>query len=459
MPPPLSPTEQGLYLLLAFFLIAVTGFFVAAEFSLVKVRATRIEELAEGNVFGAKKAAAALKNLDGYLYATKLGVMLSTLVLGKVADPAFEHLLAPLLSPVPDPARPIVLTVVVLIVIGILEFMLGELIPTTLALKFAERVLLNTIYPLHAFYTLFQAPIAGMKKLVGVMLRPFGLSTGGHGDEAHSEEEIRKIVTQSAAGGTIDDDDVDLVNRVFDFADRTAREIMVPRPDVAFLFAERSLAENIAIAEKHGFSRYPLIDGSPDNIIGVVHIKDLFATLTPRELERDVQSAILTELAQRREVITVPETKLIDNLLREFQQRRLKMAIVADEYGGTAGIVTLEDIVEELVGDLQDEFDRSAPEMEPAGEDCWTVDGAMSLDKLIRTLEIEGPADEPDVDTVGGWIMVTLNNPPRTGDSVRFGEATFTVTHLVGRRVRRVRVCLPEPEHRDIGDAVPPDLR
>ena len=451
-PPSIS---QALYLLLTFFLIAVTGFFVAAEFSLVKVRATRIEELAEANAFGAKKAAEALKNLDGYLYATKLGVMLATLILGKVGDPAFEHLLSPTLGWLSVSARPFVLSFLALLVIGVLEFMLGELIPTTIALKFGEKVLLNTIYPLNIFYKIFYIPITGMKRFVGIVLRPFGLSGGGHGEEMHSEDEIRKIVTRSAAGGAIDADDVQMVHRVFDFADRTAREVMVPRPDVAFLYAERSLEENIAIAEARGFSRFPLIDGSPDNIVGVVHIKDLVAALTPKELTRGVQSAILSELAKRREVITIPETKLIDDLLREFQLRRQKLAIVADEYGGTAGIVTMEDIVEERVGDLQDEFDRSAPEMEPAGEDCWTVDGAMSLDKLLRTLEIDGPEEEPEVETVGGWIMVTLKTTPKTGDSVRFGEATFTVTHLAGRRVRRVRVGLPEP--RGESHALPPD--
>lgn len=450
-------SEPPSALLLAFFLILVTGFFVAAEFSLVKVRQTRIEELADANAFGAKKALAALKNLDGYLYATKLGVMLATLILGKVGDPAFEHVLGPAVGWISIGLRPLALSFLALLVVGVLEFMFGELIPTTLALKFSEKILLNTILPLSWFYKLFQWPIAGMKKFVGVLLRPFGMKGGGHGDEAHSEDEIRKIVTRSGEDGTIDDDDVQLVHRVFDFADKTAREVMVPRPDVAFLYADRSLDENIAIARARGFSRFPLIDGNSDNIVGVVHIKDLFGTLPPKTLAPNVQSAILADLAKRRDVMTVPETKLIDDLLRDFQQRRQKMAIVADEYGGTAGIVTMEDIVEELVGDLQDEFDRSAPEMEPAGEDCWTVDGTMSLDKLLRALEIRGPEEEPDVDTVGGWIMVSLKNAPKTGDAVPFGEATFTVTHLAGRRVRRVRVCLPERSGERESHAVSPD--
>ena len=197
-------SEPPSALLLVLFLILTTGFFVAAEFSLVKVRQTRIEELADAGAFGAKKALSALKNLDGYLYATKLGVMLATLVLGKVGDPAFEHILGPAVGWISAGFRPLALTFLALLVVGILEFMFGELIPTTLALKFSEKILLNTILPLSWFYTLFQWPITGMKKFVGVLLRPFGMSGGGHGDEAHSEDEIRKIVTRSGADGTIE---------------------------------------------------------------------------------------------------------------------------------------------------------------------------------------------------------------------------------------------------------------
>jgi putative hemolysin len=172
-------------------------------------------------------------------------------------------------------------------------------------------------------------------------------------------------------------------------------------------------------------------------------VKDLLRATTRRT---DAEGTPLKDAVTIRTTVSVPETKRVDELLRELQRQRQRLAVVADEYGGTAGIVTLEDIVEELVGDLQDEFDRSAPELEPAGKDCWTVAGGMSLDKLVRTLDFTGPEEEPEVDTVGGWIMVSLDTPPRTGDSVPFGDAIFTVTHVAGRRIRRVRVCLPEPE-------------
>ncbi len=454
-----DPTRQVLYLLLALLLIALTGFFVAAEFSLVKIRSTRIDELAESGVFGAKKAREALKNLDGYLYATKLGVMLATLALGKVGDPALEGLLHPAFGAIQsEPLRQLLLTSAALLIVATLEFMLGELIPTTLALQSAEKILLATIYPLSWFYALVRMPVAGMKKFVGVLLRPFGILSGGHGDEAaHSEAEIRRIVVQSAAGGTIDEGEVDLVHKVFDFSDRTAREVMVPRPDVSFLSAEMPLSECVVRAEKAGFSRYPVMEGgSPDKILGLVHVKDLLRATTYR---KDAETVSLKDAVKIRLAVSVPETKPVDALLRELQRQRQRLAIVADEYGGTAGIVTLEDIVEELVGDLQDEFDRSAPELEPAGKDCWTVSGGMSLDKLIRTLDFTGPGEEPDVDTVGGWIMVSLDEVPRTGDSVPFGDALFTVTHVAGRRVRRVRVCLPEPKPQEPIGADPSSLQ
>lgn len=433
-------TQQVLYLLLSILLVLLTAFFVAAEFALVKVRSTRIQELAEANVFGARKVQHALEHLNDYLSAAQLGITVCALVLGNVGHHALGGL-TDAMKGLPAWAA----SVITLAIITLIEVVIGEMAPKAVAIQNSEKISLAIIYPLDFIYQIFRWPIRGMIGLASLVLRPFGYKVeDGHGDDsAHSEAEIRSIVVQSGAGGTIGDDEVELVHKVFDFSDRTAREVMVPRPDVFFLRADKPLGECVALAEKAGFSRYPVMDGSPDKILGLVHVKDLLRAVARR---KDAEATLLRDAVPIRTAISVPETKRVDDLLRELQSQRQRLAIVADEYGGTAGIVTLEDIVEELVGDLQDEFDRSAPELEPAGKDCWTVAGGMSLDKLVRALDFTGPAEEPEVDTVGGWIMVSQDTPPKTGDSVPFGEAVFTVTHAAGRRIRRVRVCLPERE-------------
>jgi CBS domain containing-hemolysin-like protein len=428
--------QQILLLLLTLFLVLLTGFFVAAEFALVKIRATRVDELAAKNLFGARKLQGALRNLNAYLSATQLGITVATLTLGSFGETVVEALIGPVLKPVPHWMT----TAVALTFVTVLEVVIGEIAPKTLAIQRAERIALAVIYPLDLFYKLFQGPIWVMNGLATLVLRPFGLRPSGeHGEgDAHSEDELRLILEASHAGGTIKESELTLVNQVFDFTHRTVREVMVPRPDVTFLDISRPLVDTVAAVEVAGFSRFPLIDGSPDNVIGVVHVKDLLRLTLSGD-----PAASLAGIA--RPALSVPETKPVEVLLREFQQKRQRLAVVVDEYGGTAGIVTLEDIVEEIVGDLQDEFDRSAPEMEPAGKDCYTVDGRMAIDKLVRQLDLTVSDALPDIDTVGGLFLATRTGPLRIDDTTTLGGATLTITELAGRRIRRVLVCIPEP--------------
>ncbi|MFM7322172.1 MAG: hemolysin family protein, partial [Armatimonadota bacterium] len=250
--------------------------------------------------------------------------------------------------------------------------------------------------------------------------------------DTHSEAELRLILEASHAGGAIPESEWTLASRVFDFVHRQAKDVMVPRPDIVFLRADRPLAENRAVAESSGFTRFPLVeDGSADRIVGMVHIRDLFAG-EPDDLR-----------TVARIIPRVPETKRIDQMLRDLQRGRLHMAVVADEYGGTAGIVTLEDIIEEIVGDIQDEYDPTAPEMENSGAG-YLVDARITLDKLARDLEINPPEGDVDVDTVGGWVMTQCDPPIRAGAQARYGRALFTVAETAGRRIRKVRVTVPD---------------
>lgn len=440
-----EPWKSVALVAFALFLVLLNGFFVAAEFALVKVRATRIDELADKKRFGAKKAQSAVRHLDAYLSATQLGITLASLGLGYIGEPAFAHLLEPLLAGrVSQSAQHTIAFAVAFTIITALHIVIGELAPKSLAIQKAEATVLAVVYPLDFFYRLFKLPIFLLNSLAGAVLRLFGLQNASeHGEgEAHSEGELRRILDTSVAGGEIRESEANLVHQVFDFAHRQAKDVMVPRPDVIFLNTERTLDECVARTEESGFTRFPLMDGSPDAVVGMIHVKDLLA------LARHSQPGQSDETALRRiarPILRVPETKPIDQLLRDFQRERQHMAAIVDEYGGTAGIVTLEDIVEEIVGDIQDEFDRTSPELEPAGKDCYHVDARMSLDKLQRALSITGPAEEIEVDTLGGYFLEIRGDTARVGDELSFGEATFTIIEMVGRRVRKVRVCVPEP--------------
>jgi CBS domain containing-hemolysin-like protein len=433
-------------LLFALFLVLLNGFFVAAEFALVKVRATRVEELAAKNRFGAKKAQHAVQHLDSYLSATQLGITLASLGLGYIGEPAFARLLEPAFAGFPPATRHALAFAIAFTIITALHIVVGELAPKSLAIQKAEATTLAVVYPLDWFYRLFRLPIFLLNGIAGLVLRLFGLRpASGEGDgEAHSEAELRLILDASHAGGEIKESELKLVHQIFDFAHRQAKEIMIPRPDIVYLSTDRSIPDNIAVTEEAGFTRYPLCNGSADEVLGMIHVKDLLA-LGGRatDLTPEGAAARLREIA--RPVLRVPETKPIDQMLREFQRQHQHLAIVVDEYGGTAGMVTLEDILEEIVGDIQDEFDRTAPELEPAGKDCYHVDARMSLAKLERTLGFAGPEEAPDVDTVGGFALSMLGAAARVGDTLAYGDATVTITEMAGRRVRKVRVCVPEP--------------
>lgn len=423
--------DNLLKLLLALLLVFLTAFFVAAELALVKVRTTRLDELAARKVFGAERALEASRHVSHYLHATKFGVMVCALVLGKVGDEAIHGLLQPVLHSLPI----WVASLIVILLVTLIEFVLGELVPTTMAIKDAEKILLKTIVPLDLFYRICRLPLAAMGKLSSLILRPFGYKSGHEDDETHSEAEIRLIVEQSGEGGELGEEEVGLLHRVLDFAHRQAKEIMVPRPDIVFLSTDRTLNENRKVAENSGYTRFPLCEeGSTDDIIGMIHIRDLL-----RFQSGDLLSIVI-------DLPRVPETKPIDQLLRELQRQRQHMAVVVDEFGGTAGIVTLEDILEEIVGDIMDERDPTRPEIETTVDGTYQVDGRMPLEKLERLLELTGPEQEPEVETVGGWVLIQTNGNPRVGDQVAYGAAQLTVMETTGRRVRKVRVVYSPAE-------------
>jgi CBS domain containing-hemolysin-like protein len=423
----------------ALVLAVLNGFFVAAEFALVKVRSTRIEELANAGSRAAALTRRQIQTLDVYLAASQLGITLASLGLGWAGENIAERLMqavrpdSPLLG-IPHHALGLVIAAVAFVGITFLHVVIGEQAPKTVAIQRPDSVSLFVAYPLLIFYRLFALPIGLLNLASRLCLRVFGLRPTSERELAHSEEELRMILTASQQSGVLKDSELDLVQHVFDFADKRAKDIMIPRVDMVYLSTTWPLERIMAVVNEHGFTRFPLCDGDADHVIGMVHVKDLLS-LAARE------SPELRSIA--RELLMVPETKSIDQLLREFQYRKMHMAVVLDEYGGTSGLVTLEDVLEEIVGEIQDEFEHEVPEVQELGDNRYLVDGKALLEDLRDSLKLS--ISPNGVDTLGGFVLEALGGIPSPGDQVEAGGYRIQVREVEGQRIRKLELTRLAP--------------
>lgn len=417
---------------LVFFLVFLNGFFVASEFALVKVRSTRIAQLTEEGNFRAITAQKLIANLDAYLSATQLGITLASLGLGWVGEPFVARLITPLIKllHLPENLIHVISFAVGFSIITFLHIVIGEMAPKSLAIRQAERVTLVVSRPLHWFFILFRAPIWLLNSSANQILRWLGVGLEAeHQQAAHTEEEIRMLVEQSHKSGMIDQTELSLFDNIFEFADRVGREVMVPRINMVCLYGNDSLEENIEVAKKSQFTRFPLCGKDKDEILGVIHIRDLYENL----LEGGTPNLI--EIA--RPSVQVPETMEIKDILRTLQKNRTEMAIVIDEYGGTSGIVTLEDIIEEIVGEIQDEFDDERPFFQEKSNGV-SIDARLLIEEVNDYFSIE--IEDENNDTIGGWVFSQLQALPKVGVSVDFQEFTFTVQEMDSRSITRLLV-------------------
>jgi len=422
--------QTTLALLLALFLVLLNGFFVAAEFALVKVRSTRITELANEGKAGARMAMHAIRHLDAYLSATQLGITLASIGLGWTAEPAFHRILEPVFHALhlPTGVDRFVAFLIPFAIVSSLHIVIGELAPKSWAIQQPERLSLAIAYPLHWFYWLFKPAIWTLNGLAGLLLRHvLRLKPISEHELAHTEEELRMILQASGQSGVLKASKVDLVKHVFEFADKVASEIMVPRVDMTYLDATWPLEKCLQVTRTHTYTRYPLCEGAPDSVTGMVHVKDL-VTLPA---EGDIRSI-------KRPILFVPETKSIDQLLREFQVNKMHMAVVVDEYGGTAGIVTLEDVLEQIVGEIHDEFEEPDPDVRPLEDGRFLVDGRTLLADLRADWEIVIPANGSE--TIGGWVLDRLGAIPEPGAAVAADGYALEVREMDGQRVRKVLI-------------------
>ncbi|CAI8815507.1 putative hemolysin [Brevibacillus sp. IT-7CA2] len=417
-------------LILVMILVLLNGFFVATEFAIVKVRESRIAQLAaEGNK-RAVDVERVLHNLDAYLSACQLGITLASLGLGWLGEPAVAHLLHPVFRyfHLNDTVVTSISFIIAFSLITFLHIVLGELAPKTLAIQYSEKVVLAVAKPIQLFYKIMYPFIQMLNWAASRFLALFHISLEPH-QEAHTEEEIRILVNESHKSGLIDQTELMLVDNIFDFSETMAREIMVPRTDMVVLNLRDPFDENVKHVQNGRFTRYPVVDGDKDHVVGSLHIKDMLTGLLEGE-SHDLQTFM-------RPILTVPETISISRLLTMLQKQRGQMAIIIDEYGGTAGLVTLEDIMEEIVGDIQDEFDDERPEVERS-DGMLSLDGRMLLEEVGDYLDIE--LESSDVDTLAGWIYMQIDHPPRVGDRVKEGKYEFVVGEVDHYRITRVYV-------------------
>ncbi|MEG6584447.1 hemolysin family protein [Dendrosporobacter sp. 1207_IL3150] len=417
---------------LVIFLVLLNGFFVAAEFAMVKVRSTRIDTLVlEGNT-RAKYAKKLVDSLDAYLSACQLGITLASLGLGWVGEPAIASMIEPVLVEL-GLSETMIHTVAFTIAFSIitaLHIILGELAPKSLAIQKADSVTIWTSLPLIAFYKLMYPFIWILNGIANWILRLVGIQVAGEHEAAHTEEEIRILMEESHKQGFINKTELTYVDNIFDFAERHVSEVMIPRTDMFCLYVQDSFEESLEKALTEQLTRYPVCDPDKDNIIGFVHIKDLLAALARG------QKPTLREIA--RDIMAVPESMPISNLLKAMQKDRAQIAIVIDEYGGTAGLVTVEDILEEIVGEIQDEFDEERPIVEIRDNNVHSVDGRLLIEEVNEIFELDLNAE--DVDTIGGWVSSQVEMPPPIGKQISYGKYQFIIEEVDNMRITRVLI-------------------
>ncbi|WP_230986510.1 hemolysin family protein [Cohnella fermenti] len=412
-------------------LVFLNGFFVAAEFALVKVRQSRLTQLFnEGNT-RAKYALKVNRKLDVYLSATQLGITLASLGLGWVGEPAIAELIVePLLHQLHVTDETVIHSVAVVIAfisITFLHIVLGELAPKSLAIQKSEGVSLWLSWPLLMFYRIFLPAIWLLNGAANLLLRAIGVEPAGE-HEVHTEEEIRILMNESAKSGVIDKEEMTLFDNVFEFADRVAREVMLPRTDMDCMFTNQSLRENMKMAYATKHTRYPLAVDDKDQIIGFIHITDLL-TADPDE-DHDLREFM-------RPILSVPESMEISKVLKLMQKRKSQLAIVIDEYGGTAGMLTAETILEEIVGEIHDEFDNEPPSIVTKGE-ITSVEGRMLIEEVNDMFGLE--IDDEEVDSIGGWLFRNLEGNISKGQKWFHDGYVFEIAHTERLRVLRVHI-------------------
>ncbi|WP_169754435.1 hemolysin family protein [Campylobacter curvus] len=430
-----SSDTSLLMIILAIVFILLNSFFVLSEFSLVKIRKSRLEELIKDKVPNAQLAFDMSNKLDTYLSATQLGITLSSLALGWIGEPAVARLIEEPLKKFLNFNDILVHTVgfaIAFTLITLLHVVIGELVPKSVAIAKSEKTVLAIARPLHLFWVLFSPVIKLFDILANAGLAALGIKPAKESELAHSEEEIKIIVGESLKGGVLDSFETEIIKNAVDFSDTVAKEIMTPRRDMVCINKQKSFEENLKVVFESKYTRYPYIDGSKDTILGMIHIRDVLQLHFNEDKEKDFDKIV-------RKFVIVPESLSISKVLVMMNKQQISAALVVDEYGGTAGLLTMEDIMEEVLGDLNDEHDEADPHYKKINENIYEFNGRFDLESVEELLGISFD-EETDQLTIGGYVFNLIGRLPVVGDKIEDENCYYEVRKMDGASISSVKV-------------------
>lgn len=430
-------------LIVVVFLLLANGFFVASEFALVNVRQTKMAQLAKDGNKVAELVCHEIEHLDKYIAAVQLGITIASIGLGWVGEATLASILEPLLNWLPCIEKTIavhsVATGIAFAVITFMHVVIGELMPKSIALQFPERTALFIAKPMKQIAKIFNPFIYLLNGFGNSLLRLIHISPAASCHSVHSTEEIGMIIDASYHEGILNETEKDMLQNIFKFSDKDAKQVMVPRPDMVALPMDITFEELEKDILNTQYTRYPVYTEDLDHVAGLLHVKDLYA-MTANKSEFNLQKML-------RPVKFFPETVSLDKLVKEFKLNKIQMAIIVDEFGGTSGLVTLEDIIEEIVGEVQDEFDTDEEaNIKKIGENEYIANGIMRIDEFASYFKREIPEEE-DVETIAGIILKRLDRMAEINDSVDFDQFTLTVEELDGTRIVKIKV-IQKPEEK-----------
>lgn len=431
-------------LFLIIFLLLSNGFFVASEFAMVKVRKTRIEQLVKEGNYNAKLALKALKDLDKFIAAVQLGVTISSIGLGWVGEGTLARIIEPIFVFLPGISHNIathsVSVTISFALITFLHVVIGELMPKSIALEFPEKTALLIAKPMDVISWIFTPFIWCLNGFGNNLLKLLHIPHTNGSHLVHSTEELDMLVDASYNEGVLNETEKDMLHNMFKFSDLTAKQVMVPRTDMVCIPKDMSIDELNKVATENQYTRYPVYEDDIDHITGLVHVKDLFI------LSLQEECCPLEKI--EREILLVPETMTMDNLVIEFKKRKGQMAIVIDEFGGTSGLITLEDVLEEIVGEVQDEFDEEEEtDIKEISPNNYMANAMMRLDEIAEYFDIdEDKFDDEDVDTIGGLVVKLLGRIAQVNDTASMNDLTFVVKEIDGARITKLLIIRNIPE-------------
>ncbi|MDO5046653.1 hemolysin family protein [Campylobacter sp.] len=431
----MHPSSDSYFMiLLAVLFVLLNAFFVLSEFAIVKVRKSRLEELIKDKVPNAKLAYEMSNKLDTYLSATQLGITLSSLALGWIGEPAIARLIERPLQIYFDVSDLVVHTVAFAIAfttITLFHVVLGELVPKSIAIAKAEKSTLLIAKPLHVFWIIFSPLIKTFDYLAWISLKMLGIKPAKESELAHSEEEIKIIVGESLKGGVLDSFETEIIKNAVDFSDTVAKEIMTPRRDMVCINKQKSYEENLKVVFDSKFTRYPYIDGSKDVILGMIHIRDILQ-IDLSDKKRDFDDIV-------RKFVIVPENLSISKILVMMNKQQISAALVVDEYGGTAGLLTMEDIMEEILGDINDEHDEARPLYKKINDNIYEFNGRFDIESVEELMGISFD-DETEELTIGGYVFNLIGRLPVVGDRAEDDNCHYEVRKMDGTSILSVKV-------------------